>query len=276
MSLRLKLIFFISFLFITAIANAIFTFTLENYSEEKLRWVNHTNEVMILTEKYLGDLRDTETGQRGFLLTKDNSYLEPYYSGLTNAKENFKKLKYLTSDNIEQQKRLKSIEKSMNFKFAELKETIKLAEVNIADALAIVKQDKGKKYMDDIRSKLKEFVNIEMLLLEKRKGDFREHRAKITTLIIVEIMFFIFLALMTISFLNRNLFAPLKLLLTSTHKMEDGEKVDITDILQKDEMGYLLTSFYKMHEKVHARTEELSYVANHDDLTGLKKQNNYV
>ena len=45
MSLRLKLILFISFLFISAIGNAVLTFQLDKYSEDKLEWVNHTHEV---------------------------------------------------------------------------------------------------------------------------------------------------------------------------------------------------------------------------------------
>lgn len=62
--------------------------------------------------------------------------------------------------------------------------------------------------MDDIRSTLKDFIHEEKLLLETRKGDFRENRGMITTFIILEIMFFLFLALITVSFLNKNLLTP--------------------------------------------------------------------
>ena len=37
-------------------------------------------------------------------------------------------------------------------------------------------------------------------------------------------------------------------------------------------MGYLLTSFFKMNEKVYKRTEKLDYKAHHDELTGLKNR----
>jgi len=273
MSIRLKLLLFVSFLFIAAIGNAIFTFQLENYGEEKLQWVIHTNEVIIETKDLLSKMQDSETGQRGFLLTKNISYLEPYQTSLISIKHHFETLKRLTSDNPIQQKRLESIKKSMQLKLDELNETINLTHENHhAEALEIVNQNKGKKYMDDIRDVLNDFVNTENLLLEKRKGDYREHRARLTTIIYVEIMFFVFLGFMTFSFLNRQLFSSLKLLLASTQKMDRGEKVNIADVLSNDEMGYLLSAFYKMNQKVHHRTQTLDYKAHHDELTGLENR----
>ncbi|NOQ79175.1 MAG: diguanylate cyclase [Gammaproteobacteria bacterium] len=270
MSIRLKLKLFIASLFLAAIGNAIFSFKLEGYGEEKLKWVNHTHQVIIETELFLSALKDTETGQRGYLLTNDTSYLEPYYSGVINAKNQFEKLKTLTIDNSIQQNRLNSLAQSLKLKFSELAGTIELQN-NKQDnkALEIVKQNRGKKYMDDIRHLLNQFIKTEMLLLEKRKGDFRENRAQITTLITVEIMFFIFLSILTLQFLNKNLFTPLHDLLISTRKIEKGENLEITDIVQKDEMGYLLSSFFKMSEIVNERTEQLEYKANHDELTNL-------
>jgi len=275
MSIRLKLILFISFLFITAIGNAVFTFELEKYGEEKAAWVNHTHEVVIQTQDLLGHIKDMESGQRGYLLTEDVLYLEPYYEGLNDYKEHFDTLKALTSDNPLQQKCLANIDKTIKLKVEELAETIRLTQENhgnAAIALEIVKKNNGKKYMDYIEDVLKDFINREMLLLEQRKGEFRAHKLKITTLIIIEIAFFIFLALMTISFLNKNLFYPLNLLLSATHKMEKGEKVNFHDLTSKDEMGYLLSSFLQMNDKVHTRTETLNYKAHHDELTGLKNR----
>lgn len=273
MSIRLKFFLFISFLFLTAIGNAVLTFQLEKYGEEKLQWVIHTHEVIIETKNFLSKIQDAETGQRGYLLTKNNSYLEPYQVSIINIKYHLETLEKRTSDNPVQQKRLESIKKFMQLKLDELNKTIMLAhENNYAKALEIVNQNKGKDYMDNIRSVFNDFVNTENLLLEQRKGDYREHRARLTTVIYVEIMFFIFLGFMTFSFLNRQLFSSLKILLSSTEKMERGEKIDISDVLPKDEMGYLLSAFFKMNEKVHHRTQTLDYKAHHDELTGLENR----
>ena len=87
MTIRFKLTLLLTLLFLTAIVNTLFIFQLEADGEEKIRWVNHTNEVLIESEQLLAYLTDAETGQRGYLLTGAASYLEPYHSGVLEAKE---------------------------------------------------------------------------------------------------------------------------------------------------------------------------------------------
>lgn len=276
--MRLKLMLLISILFITAIGNSLFTFQLKTYEEDKLNWVNHTHEVIYQSERLLSSLKDTETGQRGFLLTNEASYLQPYHTGLIATKAHLQKLKELTEDNPQQQKRLKLISEIMEIKFAELAITIELLQNNgdNIEALAIVKENKGKQYMDSLRSLLTNFKNEEMLLLEQRKGEFKESRARIETLILVQLLFFTFLAFFTLFFLNKNLFQPLKVLLNNTKKTEEGSPLSIDDVVQNDEMGYLLSSFYTMSEKVYERTKVLDYKAFHDELTGLKNRSKMI
>ncbi len=273
MSVRLKLSVLITILFLTTIINAFFTFQLERYGDDKLKWVDHTNEVLMVKGKLLSAIKDAETGQRGYLLADNPSYLEPYYAGVYEANSNFYKLKELTIDNAEQQERLELIETIMELKFDELAETIAFVQGNEKDkALEIVLQDKGKKYMDDIKNQFILFANVELILLEKRKGDFRENRVQITTLIIVGLLFFIGLAIMTVMFLQKSLFLPLRLLLASIEKVESGNKIEISDVIENNEMGRLISTFFIMSDKVYQRAQTLAYKANHDELTGLKNR----
>ncbi len=273
MSVRLKLALYLLVLFSVSIASSMLTFKLEAYSDEKLEWVIHTNNVITSSEKLLSSLKDAETGQRGFLLTHNLSYLKPYYVGKSEAKNVLDRLYQLTSDNKEQQKALDHLSGVMQLKFDELRSTIELAQNNQqTEALAIVKEDKGKVYMDDLRKDLTQFINIELLLLEKRKGDYKENRSQLVTFIKLQMVFLVFLAIATIFFMKRNLFDPLHLLLSSTKKMQQGEKLDISDIVEKNEMGNLLSAFFTMNEIVHEKTETLTYKAHHDELTGLKNR----
>lgn len=273
MSVRLKLALYLLVLFSVSIASSMLTFKLESYGDEKLEWVNHTHGVIINSEKLLSSLKDAETGQRGFLLTQEVSYLQPYYTGEAEAQSILDLLYKLTSDNKEQQKALAHLSDVMQLKFDELRSTIELAQNNQqTEALAIVKEDKGKAYMDDLRKDLTQFINIELLLLEKRKGDYKENRSQLVTLIKLQMVFLVFLAIATIFFMKRNLFDPLHLLLSSTKKMQQGEKLDISDIVEKNEMGNLLSAFFTMNEIVHEKTETLTYKAHHDELTGLKNR----
>ena len=277
MSIRFKLTFLLLVLFIVSLSNSILTFKLEGYSEEKLNWINHTNKVLKISEQFLSSMKDTETGQRGYLLTSDSSYLEPYHHGIIEAKRYLQELMNLTIERPKQQFFILNIEQLMNKKFEELEETIKLVhEGKKSDALDIVRKNRGKELMDQIRRKIVVFNNSELILLEKRKGDFREGRAQITTLIAVETILLISLSIITISFLRRSFFSPLKLLLQSTKKIKSGEKVEVHDILSKDEMGNLLSTFYAMSQSVAQREKDLDYKAHHDELTGLKNRTTLI
>lgn len=274
MSLRLKLVLLIGSLFIAGIGNVVFMMQLDASQEEKLNWVIHTNTVVHNSDVFLSSLKDIETGQRGYLLTNRPSYLQPYHSGLVEAVKSFQTLKDLTQDNPDQQKRLDTIGVLMELKFAEMAETVKLAREldKKQQALDIVMNNKGKEYMDNIRIEINKFNNAEAILLESRKGDYIAVKTAIATLIIVELALFIFLAVFTFVFLRRSFFQPLDLLLSSTKKAAKGERLDIADIVQDDEMGYLLSRFFTMNETIQARTTELDYKAHHDELTGLSNR----
>jgi len=273
LSIRLKLSLLLGLLFFAAIFNSILTFQLESYGEEKLKWVIHTHEVLNETQTLSGAMKDAETGQRGYLLTASSAYLEPYHNGVLTAKESFIRLKALTSDNPAQQDTLNLIESQMVLKFEEMEETIGLVQGdNNEMAVQIVSDNRGKQYMDNIRSLFGTFINAETVLLEQRKGDFRENRAQITTLITVEIVLFIGLFFVTISFLRRSFFHPLELLLSSVKKLEDGHKLEVNDVVKNDEMGHLLSTFFVMSEKVYQREQDLGFKAHHDELTGLKNR----
>jgi len=273
MNIRTKLILLLSLLFLAAFSNTAFIFNLESTGVERSKWVNHTNEVLSKSELLLLSLVDMETGQRGYLLTDDPSYLEPYHSGQINSLRLLNELKALTADNAEQQERLKIIDKQIQSKGSELKETISLfQDGNKEESLAIVKLNKGKQFMDNLRLELNKFVGMEQVLLAERKGDYIKNRAQITTLIGVEIIVFIVLAIVTITSLKKNLFEPMKLLLRGAEKLEQGKQLTIDDIVGKDEMSHLLSTFFQMSEKVHDREEALGLKAHYDELTNVKNR----
>ncbi len=58
MSIRLKLTLLLILLFAASIGNTIFTFLLEHYGKEKLKWVIHTHEVITESERLLTTMTD--------------------------------------------------------------------------------------------------------------------------------------------------------------------------------------------------------------------------
>jgi len=269
MTIKQKITVFLTILFISVIGNAFLTYKLEQYSQDKAQWVQRTNNIILTMKIYLMSMKDAETGQRGYLLTQNSKYLEPYHTGIKNIKEYYQKLMVLTQDKSNK-KLLTDIQLLEIKKITELQKTIDLTNNgHLSDALFIVKEDSGKIFMDQIRELSFKFLDREKQLLNEHKNEFIVSRTMILTLIAVSVTFFTMLALFTILFLNKTLFEPMRLLLNSTKKVEKGEQIDIGDITTQDEMGYLLSSFYKMNEKVVQREISLKHKVSHDELTQL-------
>ncbi|MGF1719652.1 diguanylate cyclase [Vibrio kyushuensis] len=271
MSVRLKLTIILFILFAASIGNSILFYFLESHSDDRVRWVNHTNSVIYHSQLLLSAMKDAETGQRGFLLTINPEYLEPYHVGRIEALGEVHRLKKLTSNNPEQKERIDEVTNHITLKFDELAETIKRAdEGNIADAINMVRQNNGKIHMGKIRLIMAEFVQFEESLLEERRKRLDELDGYIKLIQVIEIVFFTLFSIITYVFVHDRLFAPLKVLLANTEKMKKGEMLSISDHVPKDEMGVLLSSFYSMSSQVHERAERLHYESIHDGLTGLK------
>ena len=129
------------------------------------RTVNHADEiararsVRTLASTVLGALLDAETGQRGFLLTQADRYLEPYEQARQQLTNDLSRLRALAADDPRGAAILDRLVAVSNEKLAELSETIRLERAGQhAAALALVNDDLGKRLMDEARGLLAEFI----------------------------------------------------------------------------------------------------------------------
>jgi methyl-accepting chemotaxis protein len=117
-------------------------------------------EVREMLDKTMLRLVDAETGQRGYLLTGDEAYLEPYREAIRSLDEVMGNLKKLTSDNPNQQKHIQALQPLIEKKLAELQQTIELRKKEgLAGANQVVLGGQGKYWMDQIRTVLEEMVS---------------------------------------------------------------------------------------------------------------------
>jgi len=129
----------------------------------------HSRVVIQELERLVSDLKDAETGQRGYLLTGEEKYLEPYQTALGLLESRLAGLKQLARDNPARQQRLAGIETLALQKISELKQTIELRRSRgLPAALEVVTTDYGKKLMDQIRQRVADVQNDENRLLQER------------------------------------------------------------------------------------------------------------
>jgi len=131
--------------------------------------VTHTHEVLENISEMLSLLKDAETGQRGYIITGDQPFLEPYNNALNGLPKVVEKLRTLTADNPNQQKRIGQAEPLVKAKLEELQQTIDLRRKgDVTQVAQIVRGGAGKKFMDDLRAVATQMEQEERELLAKR------------------------------------------------------------------------------------------------------------
>src|SRR5439155_3110557 len=97
-------------------------------------------------------LKDAETGQRGFTITGDEKYLEPYNAALARLPEELNKLKHLEKIAIPAEE-LATIEQLAQKKMSDLAKTIQLRRTAGFEAAAtFIKSDAGRETMNELRA----------------------------------------------------------------------------------------------------------------------------
>src|SRR5688572_30684259 len=82
---------------------------LSDYTRE-VRSVRHSNRVLKTLEIALSSLKDAEIGQRGYQLTRDTVYLDPYYLSVRTLPSQLRALDSLVSEDAEQSKRVDTLQ----------------------------------------------------------------------------------------------------------------------------------------------------------------------
>jgi len=136
--------------------------------------VDHTFQVMSAIDSALLQLQDAETGQRGFIITGDESYLAPFEAGRNKLVEVLSHLSGLVSDNAEQQARIENLQNLADGKLGELQDTIiTRKQEGLEPARRKVIGSAGKETMDRIRSVAADMRTAETNLFEARLASAR-------------------------------------------------------------------------------------------------------
>ncbi|HEX8528506.1 MAG TPA: CHASE3 domain-containing protein, partial [Cytophagales bacterium] len=136
---------------------------------EKDRLVDHTRQVIYHAEKAISLLKDAETGQRGYLITGDSTYLAPYRSAQDSISRQVRQLQRLTADNPAQQVRINTLAGMVRAHMALLALTIRHRNAGNQAALENhFAMQRGKARMDQLRAVVQSIIDEENRLLSFR------------------------------------------------------------------------------------------------------------
>ena len=133
------------------------------------RWVTHTYEVLREIETDVSLAKDVETGTRGYIITSNRSFLEPYSKAKTKVQNKLEPLYSMVRDNPPQQKRVLELSDLVDAKLRSAKRQIDLvARGKRTEAVALVATGEGELAMDAVRAKAAEMRAEEERLLGAR------------------------------------------------------------------------------------------------------------
>jgi PAS domain S-box-containing protein len=132
-------------------------------------WVDHTREVITTNQKLLADVKDAESGERGYMITGDEGYLGPFQTAAADIPMTEAKLHQLTEDNPSQQQRLTNLRDLIASRMDVLDEGVRQRKQSgFENAQQVVIAGHGRFAMQSINDVSQQIEQEEYRLLEQR------------------------------------------------------------------------------------------------------------
>ncbi len=165
-SFFLKNIFAVSLIFLIFISGVSYKHTVTITDSAEL--VAHSYEVRVELEKLMSYLTDAESGQRGFLLSRDSIFLNPLNDARHKVDKSFNTLMLLTGDNLKQKNNLDSLHWLINLRFECFSNSLESANT-MPNAVLGKNLREGKYVMDLINTHINKMITLEMVYLKERQ-----------------------------------------------------------------------------------------------------------
>ena len=183
------------------------------------------SNVIQLSDDVLSTMKDAETGQRGYALTGDATFLEPYLAAKDSISSQLKTLRQLSAMKTDRAN-LDAVTLLVDAKFAELYKVIELRRNgDMAGAIAVVKAGQGKRLMDSIRVEMRAFLKIQENAAAQSEAEFQNSMRDLLLVIVAITVLMSLLALSLAYFTYRD----------SQHQLKDLVYLETKHLLEVQE-----------------------------------------
>lgn len=194
------------------------------------------------------ELVNAETGQRGYIITGQPRYLEPYDNALQAIDRTYATLQQLTADNPTRQNRLNDLKPVIEARVAKLREGLRLRDSRGLEAAQnFILADEGRRLMRQVRTLITEIKVAEQKLLQQRSENAQlAAQQTINTIVYGIPAAFVILSIVGI-WLSRNISRPLRQLSATAEQIAAGDlSISLPESHSQDETGVLTRSFNQM------------------------------
>ncbi|HEU4326654.1 MAG TPA: CHASE3 domain-containing protein [Roseiflexaceae bacterium] len=234
-------------------------------SQERERNVEQTNAVINGIDNLLLQLVNMETGYRGFLITGDDIFLEPYTEGRAAYTQNLAALRSFAGGDAEQLARLDAIEREAQTwrdTIAEpgivLRRTVNDGVTQLNQVDQYERSRTGKQYFDRIREQIGLFRADESALLEERSRESAQAAQRLQLVLGGGTLLAAALAVVIASLVAKGVSRRLESVVRAADALADGTGEQILDLPEgRDEVGSLARAFQSMALKIRQQIGDL-------------------
>ena len=203
-------------------------------------WVTHSYKVKEILAETLASLTSAETGQRGFVLTGDDSYLQPYDDAIRVINGDLETMRELTTDNPRQEARIADLQPMVTRRLSVLANIIQVRrQSGERAAVDAVISDKGKTLMDDIRREIGEMNQEESSLLADRAARAKSIAEFSSVAIVGGGLIVVVLVVIVGVLIQRSITRPLGSFMQFVGRVGEGDLTQRSQISSADELGEL-------------------------------------
>jgi methyl-accepting chemotaxis protein len=220
---------------------------------EATQWTDHTYEVIGVASDALAALVDMETGYRGFLVTGQEQFLEPYKAGAFRAYASLEQLMKLTADNPKQVARWRDLAARAQAWQAEittpgidLRRRVASGTATQQDIVAFETSGKGKAHFDGMRAVFAEAIGAERTMLISRSATSASNAKQLLIVLVGGTATVIVLGLVIAFALAGRISRPVNQLADAAKALARGELEVRLPMESHDEIGDLARSFREM------------------------------
>jgi methyl-accepting chemotaxis protein len=222
------------------------------------RWGEHTHEVLRNVGALTLMLVDAETGQRGYIVTGEDPYLEPYQAAIPHIDELLQDLRRLTADNPSQRARLNRLDPIVKRRLAILENVISARKEKGFDvARQLLLTLHGKETMDQARQILSEVTVEEETLLKTRERVAAQNVDDAYVTLAFGSALALLLVIIGSFVITRSITGPVAALLVGAEKIGSGTLEHRIDARGNDEISDLATAFNRMAERRQGAEEQI-------------------
>lgn len=157
--------------FLTLVVSTVILIGISRTAVRTDEWIVHTLEVKESLATLLDSLKDAEAGQRGFLLTGDEAFLEPVDAAVRDEPLLVEAVRKRVSDNPVQLRRLDALAPLLSQRLAAIRDSIRLARRNERDRVAEIVSTRSAPAMAEIRARIDAMDRSESALLIERRQE---------------------------------------------------------------------------------------------------------